>query len=53
MLHTKAHKTKWTILYLKSGAVTRFNSEESARSRALTDGDTTPVVLIAPIYAFD
>lgn len=50
-MHPKAHNTKWTVLYLKSGAAVRFDSEEAARSRALTDGDATPVSLIAPVYA--
>jgi len=50
-MHPKAHKTQWTVLYLKTGFVVRFNSEEAARALALDAGGTTPVALIGPIYA--
>lgn len=50
-MHPKAHKTMWTVLYLRSGACSRFKSEEAAKIRALEDGDVSPVVLIPPIYA--
>lgn len=51
MPHPRAHKTKWTVLYLKTGGALRFESEESARCFALEVGDGTPVSLLPPIYA--
>lgn len=50
MPHPKAHKTMWTVHYLRSGSVVRFHDEEDANIRALADGDTTPVSIIPPIY---
>lgn len=50
MIHPKAHKTKWTVLYLISNSVMRFDSEESAKCHALAVGYTTPVRVIPPIY---
>lgn len=50
MSHPKAHKTKWTLLYLDSGSCIRFNTEEAARERALEVGYATPVRIIPPIY---
>jgi hypothetical protein len=50
MTHPKAHKEKWTVHYLATGAVVRRHSEEDARILALEAGDTTPVSVIPPIY---
>lgn len=51
MSHPKAHKTKWTLLYLASGYCVRFYTEEAARELALEVGYITPVRIIPPIYA--
>ncbi len=50
MLHPRAHNTKWTVLFLATCAVARFEGEEAARTLALECGDGTPVRVIAPIY---
>ena len=50
MPHPKAHKVKWTVHYLKTGAVVRFNDEEEATILAMEVGDITPVSIIPPIY---
>ena len=50
MVHPKAHKTKWTVHYISTGSVVRFNDEEEARILALSAGDHTPVSIIPPIY---
>lgn len=50
-MHSKAHKTRWTLLYVWSGVTRTYATQEACRSAAFECEGTCPVRVIQPIYA--